>query len=297
MLVASTLLTGKKWPVRYRLIEDVNAAQAAAHEIKKAGYDYLKIYDGLTREQYDVFVELGRTLAIPLDGHIPEDVGLAGVLAAGQALQHMDKIAFALAGHAAEPAKLDEAAKLFEGKSAWVTPTLASLRVLDRAGTAEYAARFQNAEMAYVDSSSLGWWRSLARGGTRQAAASAYYQFQTALLNVLKKSGARFLIGTDAANPMMVAGFSLHEEMQVLVDDGGLSRYEVLLAATRNAAQFLGDTLGGQIRAGARADLILVDGDPLRDLATLKRPLGVMAGGRWLDRSRLDAMLEASRVR
>jgi hypothetical protein len=297
MLVASTLLTGTKWPVRYRLIEDVNAAKAAAHEIKNAGYDYLKIYDGLTREQYDVFVELGRTFGIPLDGHIPAEVGLAGVLEAGQALQHMDKIAFALAGHTSDRSKLDEAAKLFSGRSAWVTPTLASLRVLDRAGTAEYAARFLNPEMAYVDSSSLGWWRSLVHGGTRQASASAYYQFQTALLNVLTKSGARLLVGTDAANPMMVAGFSLHEEMQVLVEDGGLSRYEVLLAATRNAAQFLGDTLGGQVRAGARADLILVDGDPLRDLGTLKRPVGVMVGGRWLDRSRLDAMLDASRSR
>jgi len=96
---------------------------------------------------------------------------------------------------------------------------------------------------------------------------------------------------------MMVAGFSVHEEMQVLVEDGSLSRYEVLLAATRNAAQFLGDTLGGQVRVGARADLILVDGNPLEDLAPLKRPIGVMIGGRWLGRAQLDAMLQAARIR
>jgi hypothetical protein len=91
LLVASTLLTGQKWPVRYRLIEDVNAAKAAAREMKTAGYDYLKIYDGLSRDQYDAFVELGGTLGIPLDGHIPQDVGLSRVLEAGQALQHMDR--------------------------------------------------------------------------------------------------------------------------------------------------------------------------------------------------------------
>ena len=140
LLVASTLLTGQKWPVRYRLIEDVNAAKAAAREMKNAGYDYLKIYDGLSRDQYDAFVELGRTLGISLDGHIPQDVGLRRVLEAGQALQHMDKIAVAIGGHPPDVSKLDEAAKLFHGRSAWVTPTLASLRVLDRAGTAEYAA-------------------------------------------------------------------------------------------------------------------------------------------------------------
>ena len=297
LLVASTLLTGQKWPVRYRLLEDVNDAKAAAREMKSAGYDFLKIYDGLTREQYDVLADLGRSLGTPLDGHIPEKVGLARVLEAGQSLQHMDKIAVAVAGHSPDPSRLEDAARLFSGRSAWVTPTLASLRVLDLAGTAEYAARFQNPEMAYVDSSSLGWWRSFVRSGTRQASASAYYQFQVALLKVLRKSGARFLLGTDAANPMMVAGFSVHEEMQVLVDDGGFSRYDVLLAATRSAAEFLGDTLGGQVRTGARADLLLVDGNPLNEFGTLKRPLGVMIGGRWLDRDRLDTMLLASRIR
>jgi hypothetical protein len=297
LLVASTLLTGRTWPVRFRLIENVNAAEAAAREIKSAGYDYLKIYDGLTREQYDVLATLGRSLGIPLDGHIPENVGLARVLETGQSLQHMDKIAVAVAGHLPDPSKLDEAARLFSGRAAWVTPTLASLRVLDLSGTTEYAARFRNPEMAYVDSSSLGWWRSFVRSGTRQASASAYYQFQVSLLKVLRTSGARFLLGTDAANPMMVAGFSLHEEMQVLVDDGGFSRYDVLLAGTRNPAQFLGDTLGGQVRTGARADLLLVDGNPLNDLATLKRPIGVMIGGRWLDRDGLDAILLASRIR
>ena len=296
LLVASTLLTGRTWPVRYRLIEDTSAAKAAAIEMKNAGYDYLKIYDGLSREVYDAFVEMSRTLAIPLDGHIPQAVGLARVLDAGQSLQHMDKIAFALGGHSADTSGLIEAARLFQGKSVWVTPTLASLRVLDRAGSAEYSARFQSPEMQYVDSSSLSWWRSLSRGGTRQATASPYYRFQTALLPILRRSGARFLVGTDAANPMMVAGFSLHEEMQVLVDDGGFGRFEVLLAATRNTAQFLGDTLSGQIRPGARADLILVDGNPLENLAVLKRPVGVMVGGRWHDRARLDQILQRSRI-
>ncbi len=90
---------------------------------------------------------------------------------------------------------------------------------------------------------------------------------------------------------MMVAEFSLHEELRVLTEDGGMSRYDVLLTATRNPARFLGDTLGGTVRVGARADLVLIDGNPLIDLTPLKRPLGIMVGGHWLDRARLDAML------
>ena len=90
---------------------------------------------------------------------------------------------------------------------------------------------------------------------------------------------------------MMIAGFSLHEEMQILVQDGGFSRFEVLQFATRNSALFLGDSLGGTIQVGARADLLLVDANPLEDLATLMRPAGVMVHGKWLDRGRLAALI------
>ena len=291
LLVASPLLVGEPLRFRHRLIRTAQDADVAAQEAKDAGYDVMKIYDELSLPAYEALVAASRRLQLPIDGHIPAAVGLERVLATGQALQHMDKIAFAIAGHSPDTSKLLLARRLFENKRAWVTPTLASLRILDRSGTAEYAERFQRPEMAFVDSGSLAWWRSLVRGGTRPASPSGYYRFQTALLPVLKASGAQFLIGTDAANPMMVAGFSLHEELQVLVEDGGFSRYEVLQFATRNAARFLGDSLGGVVRVGARAELILVDANPMMDLSTLARPLGVLVAGRWLDRARLDSLM------
>lgn len=293
LVVASPLLTGTPLRYRHRLIQHVQDAYAAAHEAKDAGYDLLKIYDGLERAEYEALVQAGRTLNMKLDGHIPADVGLERVITAGQSIQHMDKIAFALAGHSPDPGRLEEARRRFDGKRVWITPTLASLRVLDRAGTAEYAARFQRPEMAYVDSSTLAWWRSLIHGSARPVAVSPYYRFQAALLPVLKESGSRFLLGTDAANPMMIAGFSVHEELETLVADGGFSRYEALVSATRNPADFLGDSLGGRVQVGARADLLLVDANPLADLATLKQPRGVMIGGRWLDRAQLEAGLRS----
>ena len=275
LLVTSPLLTGKKLSVRYRLIENPTDADAAAREAKDAGYDFLKIYDDLSSESYEAFVRAGKTLGLPLDGHIPEAVGIERVIQAGQAIQHMDKITMAVAGHGADPAKLADAGRIFAGKAVWVTPTLYSLRALDASGTAEYEAFFARPEMAYVDSASIGWWRSLIRGGNRENTRSRMYRFETALIPVLRQAGARFLLGTDAANPLTVAGFSVHEELRVLVEDGGMSRYEALTTATRNAAEFLGEPLNGQVRVGARADLLLVDGDPLTDLATLKRPVGV----------------------
>jgi imidazolonepropionase-like amidohydrolase len=115
----------------------------------------------------------------------------------------------------------------------------------------------------------------------------------TGLLGVLRQTDARFLAGTDAANPMMIAGFSIHEELATLVRDAGFSNFEAIAMATRNVGEFLGDTLRGRIAVGAPADLILVADDPLKNLSTLRSPLGVMTRGRWFARAQLDSMLRS----
>ena len=145
--------------------------------------------------------------------------------------------------------------------------------------------------MAYVDSASFAWWRSLARDGKRVYAPSPFFQFQASLIGALESSGTRFLVGTDAANPLMVAGFSVHDEIAALVHAGSLSAYDVLLAATRRPAEFLDDSTGGRIALGARGDLLLDDATPLNDFTTHRRRGGVLVGGRWLDRAVLDSML------
>ncbi|MBX3174905.1 MAG: amidohydrolase family protein [Gemmatimonadaceae bacterium] len=297
LVVASPLLTGIPLRVRHRLIVSEQDAYEAAHEAKDAGYQFLKIYDDLSPEAYEALEAAGRTLGLPLDGHVPASVGLKRVIAAGQAIQHTDKVAFALAGHNPDSARLPEARALFAGKGVWLTPTLASLRALDGAGTSEYAAAFERPEMAYVDSTTLAWWSTLRRGDRRPVRLSPYYHFQTALLKTLRDSDTRFLLGTDAPNPLMVLGFSVHDELETLVRDAGFTRWEALVAATRNPAMFLGDSTGGIIRVGARADLILLRGNPLKDLATLRAPVGVMAAGWWLDRVRLDEMLAEAKAR
>jgi imidazolonepropionase-like amidohydrolase len=292
LLVASPLLVGEPLRYRHRLITSADDARAAAHEAKDAGYDYLKVYDGLTADQYEALVGAGRFLGLPLDGHIPAAAGLAAVLASGQSIQHMDKIAFALAGHSGDSTKLPEARRLFAASKPWVTPTLASLRALDQGGTAEYAARMQRPEVQRLDPATLGWWASLERGGGQSWSPTRFYGFMAALLRTLVDAGVPMLLGTDAGNPLMVAGYSVHEELEALVSDGGMTPFQALTTATVNAAEFIGDPTGGRIVSGARADLVLVDGNPLRNLTTLRNPLGVMVGGRWLEAVELRRMVE-----
>jgi hypothetical protein len=223
-------------------------------------------------------------------------VGLEHALEVGQYLQHIDKIAFALAGHRGDSTAYPRARELFEGRHAWVTPTLASLWALDLSRTTEYTARLEAPEMAYVDSASLGWWSSL-KGNRERTGPSPFYRFMAGLLPVLREAGARFLLGTDSGNPLMVAGFAVHDELEVLVRDGGFTPWQALSSATRNVGEFLGQPLRGRLVVGAPADLILVDGNPLGDLTVLRHPDGVMVNGRWYPREELDSMLVAARKR
>jgi imidazolonepropionase-like amidohydrolase len=96
----------------------------------------------------------------------------------------------------------------------------------------------------------------------------------------LHARGVRMLMGSDLPNPLMVPGFAVHEELAALVR-AGLTPFDAIATATRNAGEFMGGDRFGVVLAGARADLVIVAADPLADVARLRQPASVMARGRW----------------
>jgi imidazolonepropionase-like amidohydrolase len=99
------------------------------------------------------------------------------------------------------------------------------------------------------------------------------------------------MAGTDAPIPGVMPGFALHHELELLVA-AGLSPYDALRTATANVAEFLGRSNEfGVVAPGARADLLLLDADPLRDVGSVERSSGVMVRGRWFDGEALGRML------
>ena len=109
------------------------------------------------------------------------------------------------------------------------------------------------------------------------------------------RAAAKILAGSDSPNPLIVHGFALHDELAYLRETG-LSNFEVLRAATTHPAEFLRtkrhNTTWGTITPGARADLLIVDGNPLEDLSHLATPRGVVLRGSWYPRESLEMMLE-----
>ena len=109
------------------------------------------------------------------------------------------------------------------------------------------------------------------------------------LVAEMRRTGVQLLAGTDA--PELTPGFSLHDELELLVK-AGLTPLEALQAATINPAKFLGllDSLG-TVEKGKLADLVLLDANPLEDIRNSKRINTVIVNGRLLDRKALDELL------
>jgi imidazolonepropionase-like amidohydrolase len=102
-------------------------------------------------------------------------------------------------------------------------------------------------------------------------------------------AGVTILPGTDVGVPFQVPGFSLHDELSLLAN-AGLSKMEVLEAATRNPARAFNLTDQGTIETGMRADLLLLDANPLENIDNTRKIRTVVAAGRVFERNELDAM-------
>ena len=115
---------------------------------------------------------------------------------------------------------------------------------------------------------------------------------QKLMVSEFQKEGVTLMAGTDATNPFVIEGFSLHDEMEKLVESG-LRPYDALKAATATPAKFLAiDNHVGTVAVGKKADLVLLEADPLRDIRNTKRIAGVFAEGEFLSKNKIAKTLE-----
>jgi imidazolonepropionase-like amidohydrolase len=121
------------------------------------------------------------------------------------------------------------------------------------------------------------------------------YAFLEQLARAFQAGGVPMLAGTDATMPVVVPGFGLFRELECLVA-AGLRPYDALLSATRRPAEFLRIAdRAGTVEAGKRADLVLLEGNPLADIRALRSQAGVMRGGAWMDRTAVQSLLDGIR--
>ena len=286
----------------------VTTPEAAAAEVdaqKQAGYDFVKVYEHLTPAAYDAIAAEAKKQGIRFVGHVPQAVGVEHALAAGQAsIEHLTGYLAAAAGigQAKLPeliAHVDEEkfaalAKATHDAGTVNVPTLIVMTQI--AALSDPAPLLAQRENRYVSPQTREWWNPKTDFRFQNDTPEDFAAMRVAnvmrlhLVKALVTEGATIFAGTDAPNPFVVPGFSLHDELRLLVA-AGLTPYQVLRAATSAPAQWLGRT--ATITVGAPADLVLLDGDPLKDIAATRTRDGVMLRGTWYPQATLDGKLEA----
>ncbi|MEO0560166.1 MAG: amidohydrolase family protein [Bacteroidota bacterium] len=266
-------------------------------------WDLLKVHPGMTRAEYDAMAETANELGIRFGGHVPAAVGLEHALEMGQeTFDHVDGYTAAL-NIPASPLDPDELARLVTQSreaGAWIVPTMALWETLY--GTLPLETLQAYPELAYVSPNQRRSWsnsvgQTLANPGYDAAGAQRVIDARNQILAALHAGGVRILMGTDAPQLFSVPGFSLHREFPRM-EAGGMSPYEILESGTSLVGDyFANEDTFGQVAEGHRADLMLLDADPLASSANLQRIAGVMVRGRWVPRAELDARLEAIRQR
>jgi imidazolonepropionase-like amidohydrolase len=233
---------------------------------------------------------LGAGLTILLDCSANEDTIRASVLAAGTNNPFYEPI---LASY--DDAKCQALAQTFAKNVTWHIPTLLKLRT---GLVANDPAYLNDPNLIYVSKATRAAWAgaaqafSQANDATLSATKVAYFNKEQTLPKMLKQNGVKMMAGSDTSSVpnWVIAGVSLHQEYKMLAA-GGLSPLDILQMTTVNGAMFLGrESTMGTVEEGKNADLVLLDANPVSDVANLDRISGVFLKGRYFPKAALDKM-------
>ena len=304
-----------------------NAAEGrkAVLTVKEMGSDFIKVYSMLPRDAYFAIADEAKRQNMVFAGHVPEFVSAGEASNAGQkSIEHLTGVLVACSAKEEELRKENEARlradgfrgdtmtleqsralDSFDAKQAaalfarfkrngtWMCPTLSVLRAQAFIGDAEFR---NDPRLKYIQNflrkqfweDGFGFSRRTAEDNAR---ARRVFQKQLELVGMMKRAGVDFIAGTDTANPYVFPGFSLHDELALLVQ-AGFTPMEALQAATRDPARYLGrlDSLG-TIEKGKVADLVLLDANPLTEIGNTRKINAVVVGGTLITRPELDKML------
>lgn len=279
--------------------ENVNNAsdgRQAVRSAKAEGYEFIKVYSDLNVETFIAIVDEANKQGLKVIGHIPN--------AFKGRLKDAFIPNFGMVAHAEEFAKQskdlsDRDAKAFaqlaKANGTWLCPTLTTMVwIASQARSLDELLELQS--LQYMHPIFQDKWLTANKynrntNPERVAYFDQMIDFNSRLVKAFNNAGVPIVAGTDALISGVVPGFSLLDEMELLVE-AGLTPEEAISSATRLPSIWLGiDSEVGTIEVGKYADLLLLDANPLEDIKNIRKISDVFVNGRWLDRSTIDAML------
>ena len=310
------------------VVHTATDARAVVDKLADHGADFVKVYENLSREAYFAIMDRARQTGLPVDGHVPFRVTPAEAAEAGQrTFEHVLAMALGCSREAEaernefarllsdpnRPAVIDRSPvalfrherRLYDSRDP--TACTETIEAYRRNGVAEAPSlvgyhHVVNAKEILADTATRrlvprairrNWEERLnsVTGQTVRSILSPLVPLQAENVRLLHESKVLLLSATDVGIPILVPGISLHEELTLLVQ-AGLTPLEALRTATLNPARVL-DLAGslGSIETGKLADLVLLDANPLADIANTQRIRAVVANGRLYRREDLDRLL------
>jgi imidazolonepropionase-like amidohydrolase len=301
--------------VNGRSVEGAEQARRMVRDQHAAGYDFIKVHPGPTRDEFEAVAETANALGMPFAGHVPVAVGVRRALELKMAtIDHLDGY-FAAMLPSDSPGEggyggffdvfladdldanlIPEFARATAEAGTWNVPTEVLIeQVVDDTPIAELRNR---PEMRYMPAETVDNWarakeQQLADRDYDPAVAMLAVELRRRLILELHRAGAGLLLGSDSPQVFNVPGFATHRELEALVA-AGLTPYEALRTGTVAVAEFLGSK-AGIVAVGRDADLVLLDANPLDDIGNSRRIHGVMLRGTWYASGDLEQRLDKYR--
>jgi imidazolonepropionase-like amidohydrolase len=316
IIAAGPIVDGPRpiWPNISIPVANASQARKAVDDLKSHGQDFIKVYSGLSREAYFAIAEEAKRQGIPFAGHVPGSVSVVEASNAGQkSIEHLNGVGLACSAREdylrretvmlgrskliLETYSQHKAAALFAllaKNETWQVPTLTVARAISSLNDKNFT---NDPRLKYVPAVLRERWDpkkdfrfqnwteddwTIQRRGYRRA---------IEIVGAMHRAGVPIMAGTDTTNPYVFPGFSLHDELALLVQ-AGLTPMQALQTATMNPARFLGmEKELGTVQEGKIADLILLAANPLENINNTKKINAVVVMGRLLDRKELDGLL------
>ncbi|HJY29381.1 MAG TPA: amidohydrolase family protein [Pyrinomonadaceae bacterium] len=315
---ASPQFTGRKSSNAY-VVTTETEARAAVAKSKKDGYDFIKVTTFLKPEVYEAIVDAAQKQKIRVVGHADSrSVGLTRALKARQQIEHLDSYLEALLPETApvkgsvsdiylynpknwesidylDENKIPELARLTVAANPYVTPTLHLFKFTFGKGRSEESFKAQP-DIRFYPQKIVEQWMGVSKRYLATAAPiekrEKYIAIRNKIVKAIYDAGGRVMAGSDTPEWLLLYGHTLHLEM-IDLRDAGLSNYAALAAATRNPALFFGTAdKTGTIDIGKRADLVLLEANPLDDIANTQNRAGVMLKGKYYTQAEMNQWLD-----
>jgi imidazolonepropionase-like amidohydrolase len=284
----------------YRVgVRDSLDARRVIDSLTSLRVDFVKFRSVASASALRGILREARRVGLRVAGHEPEVLSVAAAVEAG-----LDDVEHTI--YVAADSLRRRTVERMAANNAWHTPTLVVSRAVLLSGDSAQTLLWGPAaasipERLYASEWLLSWWRMqvderLQQPEARRTELRRRYRESLPLLRDMTAAGVRILAGSDAGSVLIYPGFSLHDELELLVSEGGLTPRQALWAATTGPATFFGrERELGRVAPGTVADLVLLNANPLLDISHTRRIHAVIQNGRYLDRAALDAMLRGVR--